>query len=180
MQRRSGLAKGLARISIPSQHRLTGMGVDSTRSRWHRRSFGVPNRIWVLLLAFVSLVTISRQVLSTYHRQPQPVSTAGLVPINYLHSADYFTANSSEGNSSNNPFNFCPVFGPGDDIAKKYGVIALAQSRLHMGSGGRVHRVIHKALLGQPITMSVLGGSGEPRAMVPRRCDIELIWVMGL
>lgn len=159
MQRRSGFAKGLARISIPSQHRLTGMGVDSTRSRWHQRSFGVPNRIWAILVAFVSLVAISRQVL--YHRQLQLVSTAGLVSINYLHSANF---NSSEGDVSNSPFRFCPVFGPEDDIAKKYSAVALAQSRLHLGSGGRVHRVIHKALLGQPITMSVLGGSGVFRA----------------
>jgi hypothetical protein len=166
MQRRSGLTKGPARISIPPQHRLTGMGVDPTRSRWHRRSFGVPNRIWALLLAFVSLVLISRQVLS-YHRPPQPVSTAGLVPINYLHSTNYFTANSSEGGTSSSPFHFCPVFGPGDDIAEKYGAVALSQSRLHLGSGGRVHRVIHKALLGQPITMSVLGGSGESRTTAP-------------
>ena len=166
MQRRSGLTKGLARISIPSQHRLTGMGVDPTRSRWHRRSFGVPNRIWALLLALVSLVVISRQVLS-YHRQPQPVSTAGLVPINYLHSANYFTPKSSEWDTSSNPFRFCPAFGPGDDIAEKYGGVALAQSRLHLGSGGRVHRVIHKALQGQPVTMSVLGGSGESRTTAP-------------
>lgn len=166
MQRRSGLAKGLARISIPSQHRLTGMSVDSTRTRWHRRSFGVPNRIWAILLAFVSLVVVSRQILSTYRRLPQPLSTAGLVPINYLHSANYFAANSSEMDTSSNPFHFCPVFGPGDDIAEKYGVMALTQTRLHLGSGGRVHRVIHKALLGQPITMSVLGGSGESRTMV--------------
>lgn len=163
MQRRSGLAKGLARISIPPQHRLTGMGVDPTRSRWHRRSFGVPNRIWVLLLALVSLVALSRQGLSAYHRHPHLVSTAGLVPINYLHAANYFTANNSKGDASSNPFNFCPVFGPEDDIAEKYGVMALSQSRLHLGSGGRLHRVIHKALLGQPVTMSVLGGSGERR-----------------
>lgn len=162
MQRRSGLAKGLARISIPSQHRLTGMGVDSTRSRWHRRYFGVPNRIWALLLAFVSLLVISRQALS-YHRLPQSVTTAGLVPINYLHSANYFITNASQGDTSSNPFHFCPVFGPRDDIAEKYGAVVLAQSRLHLGSGGRVHRVIHKALAGQPITMSVLGGSGESR-----------------
>ncbi|KAG8216246.1 hypothetical protein J3R82DRAFT_8288 [Butyriboletus roseoflavus] len=134
------------------------MGVDPTRSRWHRRSFGVPNRIWVLLLAFVSLVALSRQVLSAFHRQPHLINTAGLVPINYLHAANYFSANGSDRESSN-PFHFCPVFGPEDDIAEKYGVMALSQSRLHLGSGGRVHRVIHKALLGQPITMSVLGGS---------------------
>ena len=159
MQRRSGRLVR-CNISIPSQHRLTGMAVDSKRSRWHRRSFGVPNRIWAILLAFVSVLLISRQAFS-YHRQPQQVSTAGLVPINYLHSAEYLTPNASDGRTSSSPFHFCPVFGPGDDIAKKYGPTALAQSRLHLGSGGRVHRVIHKALLGQPITMSVLGGSGE-------------------
>lgn len=161
MQRRSGLTKGLARISIPSQHRLTGMGGDPARSRWHQRSFGVPNRIWAVLVAFVSLVVISRQVLS-YHRQLQPISTAGLVPINYLHPVN---ANSSERDGSSSPFQFCPVFGPADDIAKKYGAVALAQTRLHLGSGGRVHRVIHKALLGQPVTMSVLGGSGMSYAL---------------
>ncbi|KAG9310170.1 hypothetical protein JVU11DRAFT_9793 [Chiua virens] len=159
MQRRSGLAKGLARITIPSQHPLTGMGIDPARSRWHRRSFGVPNRIWALLLAFSSLVVISRQVLS-YNRLPHQVSTAGLIPINYIHSANFFTTNSSENDAtSQTPFRFCPVFGPGDDIAKKYSSVTLAQSRLHLGSGGRVQRMIHKALVGQPITMSVLGSS---------------------
>jgi hypothetical protein len=164
MQRRSGLGKGLARISPPSQHSLTGMGINtSTRSWWYRRSFGVPNRIWALLLAFVSIVTLTRHLRPSFHHQPQPFSTVGLVPKNYLNEANYFATNSSEegGEVSGNPFDFCPVFGPGDDIAEKYGVMPLAQSRLHLGSGGRIHRVIHKALLGQPVTMSVLGGSGE-------------------
>ncbi|KIJ16490.1 hypothetical protein PAXINDRAFT_168599 [Paxillus involutus ATCC 200175] len=162
MQRRSGLGKGLARISPPSQHSLTGMGINtSTRSWWYRRSFGVPNRIWALLLAFVSIVTLTRHLRPSFHHQPQPFSTVGLVPKNYLNEANYFATNSSEegGEVSGNPFDFCPVFGPGDDIAEKYGVMPLAQSRLHLGSGGRIHRVIHKALLGQPVTMSVLGGS---------------------
>ncbi|KAF8120029.1 hypothetical protein EV363DRAFT_1228384 [Boletus edulis] len=159
-RRRSRLARGLARcsISIPSQHRLTTMDVEPIRSRWHRRTFGVPNRIWLILFGLVSLVVISRQIIP-YHRQPHQINTAGLVPINYFHSASYFTANASEKNTSRNPFPFCPVFGPEDDIAEKYSATTLAQSRLHLGSGGRVHRVIHKALLGQPITMSVLGGS---------------------
>lgn len=161
MQRRSGLARGLARISIPSQDRLTGMGVDTARSRWHQRWFGVPSRIWALLLGFVSLVVVSRQVLS-YHRQLQPLNTSGLVPINYLKLPNHFPGDSSAGDSSSSPFMFCES---ADDIVKKYGGVALAQTRLHLGSGGRVHRVIHKALLGQPITMSVLGGSGMFHAM---------------
>lgn len=78
------------------------------------------------------------------------------MPKNYLHGVNNPIGNSSE---VANPFDFCPVFGPKDDIAKKYGVVPLSQSRLHLGSGGRVHRVIHKALLGQPVTISVLGGS---------------------
>ncbi|KIK93684.1 hypothetical protein PAXRUDRAFT_828723 [Paxillus rubicundulus Ve08.2h10] len=138
------------------------MGINSsTRSWWYQRSFGVPNRIWGLLLAFVSIVALTRHLRPSSHYRPLPFSTVGLVPKNYLHEANYFAANSSEegGGVSGNPFDFCPVFGPGDDIAEKYGVIPLAQSRLHLGSGGRVHRVIHKALLGQPVTMSVLGGS---------------------
>jgi hypothetical protein len=32
---------------------------------------------------------------------------------------------------------------------------------MHVGTGGRVQRVINRALTGQPVTISVLGGSGE-------------------
>jgi hypothetical protein len=59
-----------------------------------------------------------------------------------------------------NPFDFCPVFGPGDRIGSKYGQLVMSQSRVHLGSGARVQKVIHRALLGQPVTISVLGGSG--------------------
>ncbi|KAH7883102.1 hypothetical protein F5I97DRAFT_1815056 [Phlebopus sp. FC_14] len=162
MQRRFGLGKGLARLSNASQQRLTGMRRDpANHSRWHQRYLGVPNRIWALLGIFVSIVALTRYVLPSYHYRPPPLTTVGLVPKNYLHEASYFAANTSEveGQSTWNPFMFCPVFGPADDIAEKYGVMALTQSRLHLGSGGRVHRVIHKALLGQPIVVSVLGGS---------------------
>ncbi|KAF9231772.1 hypothetical protein BU15DRAFT_55760 [Melanogaster broomeanus] len=160
MQRRSGLGKGLARIAPPSPHPLTGMAVSSTRSQWYRlRLLGMHNRIWILLLVFMSVVALTRYILPSSHQQPKLFTTVGLIPKNYLHEANYFATNSSTDEVAGNPFNFCPVFGPGDDVAEKHGVMALAQSRLHLGSGGRVHRVIHKALLGQPITMSVLGGS---------------------
>jgi hypothetical protein len=62
-------------------------------------------------------------------------------------------------NNAPNPFPFCPSYGPGDELGKQYGVLVLEQSRLHLGSGARVQGVIQKALAGQPVTISVLGGS---------------------
>ncbi|KAG1805480.1 uncharacterized protein BJ212DRAFT_1283642 [Suillus subaureus] len=158
MQRRSGSGKGLARISPPNQHRLTGMGSDPANhsNRWNQRRLGVTNRIWAIILGFILLVAVSRYISFSNHTRAGSFTTEGLIPKNYLHEANYLIGNSSK---AANPFNFCPVFGPKDEIANKYGVVPLAQSRLHLGSGGRVHRVIHKALLGQPVTISVLGGS---------------------
>lgn len=156
MQRRFGLGKGLARISPPNQHRLTGMGTDSANhTKWNQRVFGVTNRIWAIIFGFIIIVGLSRFILPSNQALPRlgSFTTDGLVPKNYLHDANYLIGNST------NPFDFCPVFSPKDEIAEKYGVVALAQSRVHLGSGGRVHRVIHKALLGQPVTISVLGGS---------------------
>ncbi|KAF8326453.1 hypothetical protein F5887DRAFT_1014635 [Amanita rubescens] len=75
-------------------------------------------------------------------------SNANLKAKNYLRSSD-----------QPNPFDFCPVFGPGDDVGNKYGPIRLGQSRLHMGSGARVLRVLNRALAGHPVTISVIGGS---------------------
>lgn len=163
MQRRSGLSKGLARISLPSQHRLSGMGaVDpSLRPRWQHRAFGVPNRIWVILLLVAFLASLTR-VLPSYHQPNTQVSTVGLLPKNYLRETSIFSVNASEldaNTAGSYPFDFCPVFGPNDDLAQRYGALALTQSRLHVGSGGRIHRVLHKAFLGRPITISVLGGS---------------------
>ncbi|KAG1886684.1 hypothetical protein F4604DRAFT_1283611 [Suillus subluteus] len=156
MQRRSG--SGKARISPPNPHRLTGMGPDPAKraNMWNQRRLGVNNRIWAIILGFILLVMVSRYISSSNRTRAGSFTTEGLVPKNYLHDANYLIGNSSE---AANPFDFCPVFGPKDEIANKYGVVPLAQSRLHLGSGGRVHRVIHKALLGQPVTISVLGGS---------------------
>ena len=77
-----------------------------------------------------------------------------IVPTN-LHPKNYLNASSSEPA----PFEFCPLYGPGDPIATKYGAVNLARSKVHMGSGARVQRVVHKALSGLPVTISVLGGS---------------------
>ena len=60
-----------------------------------------------------------------------------------------------------NPFTFCPAYGPGDELGTKYGALTLAKSRIHAGTGGRVQRVLNKALAGHPVTISVIGGSGD-------------------
>lgn len=72
-----------------------------------------------------------------------------------LTAKDYLNASASDPA----PFSFCPVFGPNDAVAKKWGQTGLLRSRIHSGSGARIQRVIQKAMAGQPITISVLGGS---------------------
>jgi hypothetical protein len=76
------------------------------------------------------------------------VTNSNLVPKDYLNTSDTTV-----------PFDFCPLYGPGDPLAEKYGVHALSRSKLHAGSGARVQRVIQKALAGLPVTISVVGGS---------------------
>lgn len=76
--------------------------------------------------------------------------SSGLTPRDYL--------NASQADPA--PFDFCPVFGPGDPVAERRGQWGLLKSRLHQGSNARVQRVIQKALSGMPVTISVLGGSG--------------------
>jgi len=78
-----------------------------------------------------------------------------LHPINYLNLSD------ANNEAAQNPFPFCPTFGRGDVLTEKYGPLAISKSWLHLGSGARVQQVIHKALLGQPVTISVIGGSSE-------------------
>jgi hypothetical protein len=152
MQRRPG--KGMA-IAPPAGQYLSIPSSSEKMSRLNQRSFGVTNRIWAIVFLFIFIITFTHYILPTHHA-PQPrfnYSTSGLKSKNYL--------NKTQVETEPNPFEFCPVFGPGDEIGRKYGALTLSQSRLHLGSGGRVQRVLHKALLGQPVTISVLGGSGE-------------------
>ena len=67
------------------------------------------------------------------------------------------------------PFEFCPVFGPGDAIAERRGQFELLKSRLHAGTGARVQKVLQKAMSGSPVTISVLGGSSKRDASPSRR-----------
>jgi len=149
MQRRAG--RGLAYISLPPQHNA-GMGSDSERtSRFNQRSLGVTNRIWMLLILLVFLLTFTHFIWPS-------IGTATVIK-NYsnadLKAKNYFNATEA----GPNPFEFCPIYGPDDELGTKYGALTLSKSRLHLGSGARIQRVLNRALAGQPVTISILGGS---------------------
>lgn len=155
MQRRAA-SKGQAHISPPRGSPTRMDGRDSEKqSRLNRRSFGVTNRIWIILTLILSILLLSRYILSS-----SPSSSASghrllssdLKPKNYL--------NATELQLRGSPFPFCPVFGEGDEVARKYGALALTKTRLHLGSGARIQRVVNKAMSGLPVTISVIGGSG--------------------
>ncbi|KAG6825912.1 hypothetical protein H0H92_001882 [Tricholoma furcatifolium] len=126
---------------------------DDKRSRLSQRSFGVTNRIWILLAFFLFIITFSHYALpaasnATPATRPQFLSTK-LKPKNYLNLTD----------TEANPFSFCPAYGPNDELAVTYGAQALLKTRTHIGTGERIQRVLNKALAGQPVTISIIGGS---------------------
>ncbi|KJA23721.1 hypothetical protein HYPSUDRAFT_137330 [Hypholoma sublateritium FD-334 SS-4] len=150
MQRRS--ARGQAHISLSAQNLSPDMASDLEKpSRLSQRSLGVTNRIWVLLGLLVFILTCTHFVWPT-------IGTASAVR-NYsnadVKAKNYFNATEV----GPNPFAFCPIYGPGDELGSRYGALTLSKSRLHLGSGARVQRVLNQALAGQPVTISVLGGS---------------------
>ena len=135
---------------------------DKHPSRLNQRTLGLPNRIWLILALFLSVLLFTRLVLpshhndATYYLRPHSSSySAGLHPINYLNLSD------ADTEAAQNPFPFCPTFGRGDFLSEKYGPLAISKSWSHLGSGARVQQVIHRALLGQPVTISIIGGSSE-------------------
>ncbi|ORX34281.1 capsular associated protein [Kockovaella imperatae] len=111
--------------------------------------YGVPTRIWVALGACLGFFALTRLVSSSAD------PTAIYSRHQLLSPLDYLNASASDPA----PFDFCPVFGPGDEIAQRRGQWGLLRSRLHTGSGARVQRVVQKAMAGLPVTISVLGGS---------------------
>ncbi|THH04073.1 hypothetical protein EW145_g5790 [Phellinidium pouzarii] len=151
MQRRVG--KGSAHISTPRANGALGDLPDFESekvSRLNQKTFGLTHRIWIILALFLFIVTLTRFILPSDPSLPRHgLTDANLKPKNYMNSTE----------TDPNPFEFCPLFGPGDEIGAKHGIHTLTKTRMHLGSGARVQRVIHKALSGLPVTISVLGGS---------------------
>lgn len=151
MQRRTG--KGVAHISPPLPPSRMGSLSDKPSSRLSQKTLGVTNRIWLILAVFLALIVFTRSVLpsdSSYYPRHKLLHIDAK-PRNYLNASD----------SSAVPFSFCPALGPADALADKYDPVVLAKTRLHTGSGSRIQRVITRALQGLPVTISVIGGSGE-------------------
>jgi len=155
MQRRT-VGKGQAHISPPKGSPSRMGGQDSEKqSRLSRRNFGVTNRIWIILSLILSILLLSRYILSSSSSSSaggHRLLSSDLKPKNYL--------NTTELQHRESPFAFCPVYGEGDEVGKKYGALALTKTRLHLGSGARIRRVVSKAMSGLPVTISVIGGSG--------------------
>ncbi len=150
MQRRSG--KGVAHIAPPLGPSRMGLDSEKATSRLNQKTIGVTNRIWLILILFLALILLTKSILPSEPQDPRhKLLHTDLKPKNYL--------NITDGNTI--PFAFCPALGPGDELATKYDALTLSKTRLHMGSGARVQRVITRALAGLPVTISVIGGSGE-------------------
>ncbi|KAF9556092.1 Cap64 protein [Agrocybe pediades] len=128
------------------------MASDSEKtSRLNQRSLGVTNRIWMLLVLLIFVLSFTHFIWPSFGsvQVVQNYSNADLKAKNYFNATE----------AGPNPFAFCPVYGPGDELGAKYGALTLSKSRLHLGSGARIQRVLNQALAGQPVTISVLGGS---------------------
>jgi hypothetical protein len=149
MQRRSTKA---AHISPPMLRDSDQMARGRDRnSRLNQKFLGVTNRIWLIVSLFLFVLFLTRLILSSNKTNSRIYSTTHLKPVNYLNGSQ----------DRPNPFPFCPAYGPGDELGAKYSAMTLSQSRLHLGSGARVQRLLQKALKGQPVTISVLGGSSK-------------------
>lgn len=148
MQRRAG--RGQAHISL-SVHNT--MASDSEKpSRFGHRNFGVTNRIWVVILLLIFILSCTHFIWPIGSgRVVQNYSNADVKAKNYFNATE----------AGPNPFAFCPVYGPGDELGAKHGAHTLSKSVIHPGSGARIQRVLNQALAGQPVTISVLGGSSE-------------------
>lgn len=129
-----------------------GSDPEKASSRLNQKTIGVTNRIWLILILFLALILLTKSILPSETQDPRHrLLHTDLKPKNYLNATNGDTV----------PFAFCPALGPGDELAAKYDALTLSKTRLHMGSGARVQRVITRALAGFPVTISVIGGSSK-------------------
>lgn len=127
---------------------------------------GFPPRLiaFFSLLLFILFFTGS---LPFGHSSSSSVhSHHGFTQAHLLTPHDYLNASLSDPA----PFAFCPVYGPGDEVANRRGQTGLLKSKIHTGTGARMQRVVRKALSGAPLTISVLGASStsssHPRSLL--------------
>ncbi|KAF9452137.1 hypothetical protein P691DRAFT_661721 [Macrolepiota fuliginosa MF-IS2] len=123
---------------------------DEKHRRTASRTFGVANPVWLIVVLVVVTILLVHRLLPGPSPPPLPsYASADLKPKNYLNAPA----------SAQNPFPFCPTNGPSDTLAAKYGAGTLSQTRSQLGSGYRIQRVLKRALSGQQVTISIIGGS---------------------
>lgn len=151
MQRRANIrAPDTSSQRIPSPSMDNRSSASRATKALHQ---SLTPRITIFLLIIFSLLVFTRlSFLPSDSNKYGP--RHGLTSSN-LHPHDYLNASAHDPA----PFEFCPIHGPGDKLGKKYGAAALSRTQLHLGSGARIQRLIHKAMHGLPVTISVLGGS---------------------
>jgi hypothetical protein len=91
-------------------------------------------RVWAIIVGVCVIFAITRLFASSSTAGTSFYDQASLHPVNYLNTSKLAPP----------PFPFCPVHGPGDVIGNKYGAHAMAKSRVHLGSGARIQRLIHR------------------------------------
>jgi hypothetical protein len=150
-----GYFPGIGRSPFASRDRSPSL-TDKPRRLSKSSASSLTRRLPLLLAVLFTLYILGRLFLpnkssNTPSRRGTSAELQAQQPRDYL----------NESSSNPAPFSFCPIFGPGDELGDKYGAVALTRTILHVGTGARVQRVIRKAMSGLPITISVLGGSGE-------------------
>ncbi|WVO17560.1 hypothetical protein L204_105255 [Cryptococcus depauperatus] len=145
MNRCSGL-KDMVRESVMKLNSASLLG-----RKGKGKKLGLSQQGWVVVTGVVGFLILLKLIFSSGEPSSRHkiTNTTHLVPRDYLNNSVIDPA----------PFEFCPVFGPGDSIAAKRGQLELLRSRLHLGTGARVQKVLQKAMSGAPVTISVLGGS---------------------
>ncbi|KAK8850365.1 hypothetical protein IAR55_004283 [Kwoniella newhampshirensis] len=122
------------------------------RGRGKGNRLGLSQRGWAVITGLVGFLLLVKLLFSSstpsspHHHTTE---ASNLIPRDYLNNSMVDPA----------PFEFCPVFGPGDAVAARRGQLELLKSRLHTGTSARVQKVLQKAMSGAPVTMSILGGS---------------------
>jgi hypothetical protein len=115
----------------PHLNQSNGRSFDKNRAALFASSTA---RIWAIIVGICVIFTITRLFAGKSTVTTSFYDQASLHPVNYLNTS----------RSTPPPFPFCPVHGPGDVIGNKYGAHAMAKSRLHLGSGARIQRLIHR------------------------------------
>lgn len=146
-------SKSLRISSLPSRHPSLGTQEDKRARRGPSRTLGITNRVWLVIILVFATTLLLHHFLPGRSPSPLPsYASNDLLPKNYLNSSSWTSP-------PPNPFPFCPSNGPSDTLAAKYGTALHSRTRNFQGTGYRIQRVLRRALSGQPVTISVIGGS---------------------